>query len=110
VRGEVVVKLAQRTVRVALAGTLGIESRGKVEAALPDAAAYDGIIIDCLDVEAIDSAILRAFIKYRERFVNAGHDPANLVFLANTRLRRLMDLSGFSAFVTVIGGRAPVTS
>jgi anti-anti-sigma regulatory factor len=103
------VKLAQRTARVTLTGFLDLESRRGVEAALPDAETYDGIIIDCLGVEAIDSVILRTFIKYRQRFIDAGHDPANLVFLANAHLRKLMDLSGFTGFVTVIGGRSAVT-
>lgn len=91
-----------RTQVVILHGNLGLAEVKRIEAQLPEPNESTRIVIDCADVESLDSSVLALFMQYRRRLQIAGGDASNIVIIATPRLERLFDLTGICRAMTVV--------
>ena len=87
---------------IVLHGDLGMIDRKWLEARLPKPRVDLRLVINCVDVNSMDSTIIALLMMYRQRLQIAGGDPANIVFMVNARLERLFDLTGVSRTMTVL--------
>ncbi len=88
---------------ITLHGDLGLADRDRVAGLFPDPQSTDRLVIDCTDVNSMDSSILASIMTYRRRVQIAGRDPlATIVALAPPRLHRLFELTGITRAITVL--------
>lgn len=92
----------ERTALIALKGDLSLHERDAVANGLPDPAAIDKLVIDCTAVTSIDSVVASVFLRYRRRFVAAGADPLNIIFIVSPQVKRLFEIAGMSTYFTLI--------
>jgi anti-anti-sigma factor len=92
----------ERTAQVVFHGDLDLHNRDAVSAALPEPDSFDRVAIDCSAVTSIDSSVVTVFMRYRRKFVAAGLDPFNIIFIASRPVRRIFEITGLLKYVTVI--------
>jgi stage II sporulation protein AA (anti-sigma F factor antagonist) len=94
---------AQETAYVALDGDLDFSSRESLSAALPDANAIKGVILDFRNVRYIDSAGLGILIGFRKRFVAAGGRSEKIVIVAQPggTVRKVLEIAGLPRVFTI---------
>ena len=94
---------------ITLHGDLGLADRDRVASLFPEPSLIeDRIVLDCTNVNSMDSAILAFIMTYRRRVQLAGRDPlAVMVALAPPRLLRLFELTGITRAITVLPDEMP---
>ncbi|MBV8639313.1 MAG: STAS domain-containing protein [Candidatus Eremiobacteraeota bacterium] len=94
---------ADKSLVITLHGDLGLADRDRIAGLFPNPQAAERIVIDCSDVNSMDSSILALIMTYRRRVQIAGRDPlATIVALARPRLHRLFELTGICRAITVV--------
>lgn len=92
----------ERTYTFNLEGDLGAFDAPRIEALFPPPSDYTRVVVDCTDVTSIDSSVIASIMRYRQSFALAGHDPLNIVVIASSRMRTILDLTGVARFLTVL--------
>lgn len=92
----------ERTTHVSFSGDLDIQGREAVRNALPPPESTDRVVIDCSEVTSMDSSVVTVIMRYRRRFLDAGHDPFGIVLIASAPVRRVLDITGLTKVLTVI--------
>lgn len=89
---------------ITLHGDLGLADQDRVAALLPTPESIDDrLVLDCSDVNSMDSSILALIMLYRRRVQMAGRDPqATIIAIAPPRLMRLFELTGISRAITIL--------
>lgn len=88
---------------ITLHGDLGLADRDRIAGLFPDPQTTDRVVIDCSDVNSMDSSILALIMTYRRRVQIAGKDPLTMIVaLARPRLHRLFELTGITRAITVL--------
>lgn len=97
----------QNTYHIALDGDLDLSRKAELERVLPTPNPNSRIVIDFSNVTSLDSAIIRIFMHYRRQYIEAGGDAlANIIIVASPQVRRVLDITGLSRWVTVVNGSA----
>lgn len=92
----------ERAALVTLSGDLDLSKRDAVADALPAAGSVDRLVVDCSAVTSIESVVIAVFMRYRRKFIAAGSDPMNVVFIVSPQVRRTFEITGMSTFFTVV--------
>ena len=92
----------QRSITVAFSGDLDLSARDGVAFALPDPTGLDRLVLDCTAVSSMESVVISVFMRYRRKWISAGSDPLNIVFLVTPELRRTFDVTGMSEWFTIL--------
>lgn len=88
---------------ITLHGDLGLADRDRIAGLFPSPQTTERLVIDCSDVNSMDSSILALIMTYRRRMQIAGRDPlTTIVALAKPRLHRLFELTGICRAITVL--------
>jgi anti-anti-sigma factor len=88
---------------ITLHGDLGLADRDRIAGLFPNPQTTERLVIDCVDVNSMDSSVLALIMTYRRRMQIAGRDPlSTIVALAPPRLQRLFELTGISRAITVL--------
>lgn len=89
----------ERAALVTLSGDLDLSKRDAVADALPAAGSVDRLVVDCSAVTSIESVVIAVFMRYRRKFIAAGSDPMNVVFIVSPQVRRTFEITGmFNVF------------
>lgn len=99
-----------RVASVVLKGDLDIDRRDEIVALLPSPNRAERVVIDCTEVNSIDSVILTVLMRYRNQFVESGHSPFDLVVVVNPSLRRIFEITGLTAKMSVVTASAQASS
>lgn len=91
-----------RSVTVTLAGELDLSMRDAVASALPEPAGLDRLVVDCAAVTSIESVVIAVFMRYRRKWIAAGGDPLNIVFIVTAQLRRTFEITGMTEWFTIL--------
>jgi anti-anti-sigma factor len=91
------------------AGDLDVYRREEFAAALPPVESVDRLVIDLRAATLIDSSVIAQLMRFRRRFVEAGHDASDIVVVVPEQLRRIFEITGLLNLVTVITA-APETA
>jgi anti-anti-sigma regulatory factor len=92
----------QRSITVAFSGDLDLAARDSIAFALPEPTGLDRLVIDCTAVCSMEPVVVSVFMRYRRKWIAAGSDPLNIVFLATPELRRTFDITGMSEWFTIV--------
>jgi anti-anti-sigma factor len=88
--------MPKRTVHVSLQGDLDFFYQSTLNAALPNPADAESIVIDLLRVTYVDSLAVGRFVKYRNEFIDAGGNAKNFVIILpkSGTVRRIFEITG----------------
>ena len=73
---------------------------------LPDPKTVDQVIVDCTQVEFIDSSFITQLMRYRRDFMQSGGDPFNIVIVVSPQIRRIFDVTGISGAMTLVTAKS----
>jgi anti-anti-sigma factor len=93
-----------RSITVTLSGELDLSMRDAVASALPEPAGFERLVVDCTAVTSIESVVIAVFMRYRRKWIAAGGDPLNIVFLVTPSLRRTFEITGMMEWFTIVNG------
>lgn len=79
--------------------------RQAVASALPEPAGLERLVIDCAAVTSVESVVIAVFMRYRRKWIAAGGDPLNIVFIVTPQLRRTFEITGMTEWFTILNSQ-----
>jgi anti-anti-sigma factor len=92
----------ERAAKIDLSGDLDVYRRDEIAAVLPPPESIDHLVIDMRAAAMVDSSVIALLMRYRRSFMEAGHNPHEIVLVVPPNLRRIFEITGLVSLLTVV--------